>query len=586
MKLLEWFDSRTGVRKIMHEALYESVPGGARWRYVWGSTLVFTFAIQMITGVFLWMAYSAGRTTAWESVYYIQHEMSGGWFLRGLHHFTAQAMVILLAIHLMQVVIDGAYKAAREVNFWLGLVLMLIVLGLALTGYLLPWDQKGYWATRVATNLSGIVPGVGDATKKIALGGDDYGQQTLTRFFALHAGVLPALLIGFLALHIAVFRKHGLHAKTPLRKPDAMFWPDQVLKDAVACLAVLACVVFCIFWPAISGKHDVADVGHLGAELGSPADASTTYPAARPEWYFLFLFQFLKLFEGHGATGELVGAIVVPSILLLFLFLMPILGKWKLGHRFNILYLIIVLGGAGALTWAAIHEDTLARGVSVDKFADMRKQIKIRSYDPYRDFETGIDYSEQASEFEKVQKSYRALEKPTAAETAAFETKKSEYEKAIEPLTKSNAAFAEKKKAFEAWEKSHGYLEAVEAAKREGRGPSRSPADRAKSRRPARWKCCATIRKRWGRGCSSNTARRATIIGRPPTRANRPSPAIVCSIRSRRPRTAKRRSNATTRGRCVFNQAVRRICTASARASGSKNCWTSRISRTSKKRKS
>src|SRR4051812_19426631 len=117
--LINWLDDRTGIRDVMHEALYERVPGGARWRYVWGSTLVFTFAIQMITGFFLWMAYSPSTQTAWESVYYIQHVMQFGWLVRGLHHFTAQAMIVLMALHLMQVIIDGAYKAPREMNYWL-----------------------------------------------------------------------------------------------------------------------------------------------------------------------------------------------------------------------------------------------------------------------------------------------------------------------------------------------------------------------------------------------------------------------------------------------------------------------------------
>src|SRR5688572_18407399 len=129
-KLLDWLDDRTGYREIVREALYESIPGGSRWRYVWGSTLVFTFSVQLITGLFLWMCYSPSAQTAWESVYYIQQEMRGGDWLRGIHHFTAQAMVVLLAFHLLQVVYDKAYKAPREVNFWLGLVLMLIVLGL------------------------------------------------------------------------------------------------------------------------------------------------------------------------------------------------------------------------------------------------------------------------------------------------------------------------------------------------------------------------------------------------------------------------------------------------------------------------
>ena len=182
--LIRWVDDRTGIRGLIHEALFERVPGGARWRYVWGSTLVFAFVVQAITGVCLWMCYSPSSQTAWESVYYVQHEMQGGWLLRGVHHFMAQAMVVLLGIHLLQVVIDGAYRAPREFNFWLGLVLMQITLGLSLTGYLLPWDQKGYWATQVATNIAGIVPFVGDQLQKFVVGGSEYGHHTLTRFFA------------------------------------------------------------------------------------------------------------------------------------------------------------------------------------------------------------------------------------------------------------------------------------------------------------------------------------------------------------------------------------------------------------------
>src|ERR1041385_909521 len=229
--VLDWLDARTGWRKFAHEALYENVPGGARWRYVWGSTLVFCLAVEVITGIFLWMGYAPSSQTAWESVWFIQDEMAGGWLLRGLHHFTAQAMIVLLALHLMQVVIDGAYKAPREVNFWLGLVLMQIVLALSLTGYLLPWDQKGFWATKVATNLVVTVPVVGAPLQKLIIGGSEYGHHTLTRFFALHAGVLPGTMIALLVAHVALFRKHGLTAKEPKRKADAAFWPDQVLKD-------------------------------------------------------------------------------------------------------------------------------------------------------------------------------------------------------------------------------------------------------------------------------------------------------------------------------------------------------------------
>jgi quinol-cytochrome oxidoreductase complex cytochrome b subunit/mono/diheme cytochrome c family protein len=374
-RLADFFDDRTGYRAVLHEALYERVPGGARWRYVWGSTLVFAFMTQVITGLFLWASYSASAQTAWESVYYIQHEMTGGWLLRGIHHFMAQAMVVLLALHLLQVVIDGAYRAPREVNFWLGLILMMLVLGMALTGYLLPWDQKGYWATIVATNLAGIVPVVGPSLQQLVIGGPEYGHHTLTRFFALHAGFLPGALIVMLVVHLALFRKHGLHAKQPITRPDAMFWPDQVLKDAVAMLAVMAVVLGVILVPALKAMlaGEPVHVGHLGAELGAPADPSLPYAAARPEWYFLFLFQFLKVFEGWGATGEFLGAIVVPGLIMGVMFLMPIIGNWKLGHRFNVAFTLGIVAGAGLLTALALNEDYYSLWVDKVPLAEAEK---------------------------------------------------------------------------------------------------------------------------------------------------------------------------------------------------------------------
>ncbi len=339
--LLDWLDHRTGYRKITHEALYENVPGGSRWRYVWGSTLTFALVIQIITGVFLWMAYSPSSQTGWESVYYIQDQMFLGWFVRGLHHFTAQAMIVLLVLHLMQVLIDGAYKAPRELNFFTGLILLLLVLGLSLTGYLLPWDQKGYWATRVVTNLAGIVPIVGDSLRRVVVGGNDFGHQTLTRFFALHAGVLPGGILALIVGHIYLFRRHGITPAEPRMKPDAAFWPDQVLKDAVACLAVLAAVLFLVLY-----NH--------GAELGAPADASVPFPAARPEWYFLSIYQFLKYFPGK---TEIIGALIIPGMIFGFLFLMPFVGKWKLGHRFNVGFCCSLLVGAVFLSYLAKNED-------------------------------------------------------------------------------------------------------------------------------------------------------------------------------------------------------------------------------------
>ena len=337
----EWLDQRTGYKALLHEALFENVPGGARWRYVWGSTLTFFFTVQVITGLFLWMSYSPSSQTAWESVYFIQHQMLGGWFLRGLHHFVAQAMTILLVLHLMQVVIDGAYKAPREVNFWFGIVLLLMTLALSLTGYLLPWDQKGFWATAVSTNIIALSPFIGDGAQAVIVGGANYGHHTLTRFFALHAGVIPGMIIAFVVGHVYLFRRHGITPKKPLKKHDEGFWPEQVLRDAVACLAVLLVVVFFI-------------MRYHGAPLSAPADPSEQFAAARPEWYFLFLFQLLKYFPGR---TEIIGAIILPTLLMVVLVAMPFIGKWKLGHRFNVGFVWVMLAGAGLLTVLAMRDD-------------------------------------------------------------------------------------------------------------------------------------------------------------------------------------------------------------------------------------
>ena len=339
MKMIfDWLDDRSGYRTLLHEVLYEKVPGGARWRYVWGSCLTFAFFTQVVTGTLLWMFYSPSAQTAWESVYFLQYQVWGGWFLRGVHHYMAQAMIVLLVLHLMQVVIDGAYRAPRELNFWFGALMMGVTLALSLTGYLLPWDQKGYWATAVATNLMAEVPLIGPAIQQVVVGGVEYGHHTLTRFFALHAGVLPAMLVGLVVVHIYLFRKHGIHVKEPRPKKDSYFWPDQILKDAIACLAVLLAVV-------------ALTVYFHGAPLGPPADPANEFPA-RPEWYFLFLFQLLKYVPAFW------GAVIIPVFLALWIFLQPFIGSTRPGHQLNIGFWWTLIAGSVALTLLAFSEDS------------------------------------------------------------------------------------------------------------------------------------------------------------------------------------------------------------------------------------
>jgi len=213
---------------------------------------------------------------------------------------------------------------------------------LSLTGYLLPWDQKGYYATQVSTEIMGAAPVVGPMAQQLVQGGPRYGHHTLTRFFAMHAGILPGLLMVFLFLHVYMFRRHGITVRNRDRAPETTFWPDQVLRDAVACLGVLAVVLLCVVFK--------------GAELSAPADPSQPYSAARPEWYFLFLFRFLK-FQAVEHYGLAFGAIYVPGAILLVLALMPIIGRWRAGHVFNVVFVGLLMLGIGGLTALALRED-------------------------------------------------------------------------------------------------------------------------------------------------------------------------------------------------------------------------------------
>jgi ubiquinol-cytochrome c reductase cytochrome b subunit len=339
----DWLDVRTGYRAILHEALDEPIPGGARWKYVFGSALTATFAIQLVTGLLLMTSYSPSSSTAWGSVYYITHAMSWGWFLRGIHHFGSQAMVVLLVLHLLQVVLAGAYRAPREINWWFGIALLGLTLGFSLTGYLLPWDQKGFWATKVATKIAGGAPVIGPYIEKVIVGGSQYGNQTLTRFYGLHVGILPALLVACLAAHVALFRKHGVTAPAGARGIDR-FWPKQVFMDSAASAVVLIVMIGLVLREG-------------GANLDAPADpASETYPA-RPEWYFLSLFQLLKKFPGK---LEIVGTMVVPGAIVTVLLLLPLfdrlLGR-RLAHFVACAFVFALVGGAGYLTVEAVLAD-------------------------------------------------------------------------------------------------------------------------------------------------------------------------------------------------------------------------------------
>ena len=361
----DWFDERTGYRRLLSAALDESVPGGASFAYVFGSVLTFILLNQLVTGVLLAMYYSPSVPTAWASVAYIQDQITLGWFIRGLHAHGASAMVIVAGLHLLQTAVWGAYKKPREVNWLLGALMLGLILAFALTGYLLPWDQKGYWATKVATGIMGSTPVIGGWLQSVVQGGNEYGNLTLSRFFAIHVFLLPAALLGLVALHVALFRKHGVTPRWG-RSPDELartaqpFWPDQLALDMTAILFAFASMVGYTVWTG-------------GAELGAPADEASAYDA-RPEWYFLPLFQTLKYF--HGPLEQVV-ALGAPVLIFGVLFAMPFVDRGPDRSPRRRILMLAPLGtlfaGAGLLVGLAIQSDR-ADAALVKRLAAAEKQ--------------------------------------------------------------------------------------------------------------------------------------------------------------------------------------------------------------------
>ncbi|MGB1013232.1 MAG: cytochrome b N-terminal domain-containing protein, partial [Nannocystaceae bacterium] len=251
-------------------------------------------------------------------------------------------------LHLLQVVWAGAYRKPREVNWWSGLGMAGLVLAFALTGYLLPWDQKGYWATQVATGIMGSVPG-GGPMQQLVQGGTEYGNLTITRFFAIHVFVLPMALAGLLGLHLWVFRKHGVTppaemSPEELERKTQPFWPNQLFLDVLAMAVCGAALVGMTVY-----TH--------GAELYAPADPASNF-VARPEWYFLFLFQLLKYFEG---PLQIIATVLLPGAVVTGLLALPFLDRSpdrKPKGRMKVLAFVgILMAGVVALTALAIVED-------------------------------------------------------------------------------------------------------------------------------------------------------------------------------------------------------------------------------------
>ncbi|MFN2233006.1 MAG: cytochrome b [Anaerolineales bacterium] len=208
-KIFEWLDERLGLDTIYGTVLDRKVPK-VNWWFTLGSASLFLFVMQGITGIFLTMYYVPDPQKAYDSIEYIMNGLAFGWLIRGIHHWGASLMVLVVFLHMLRTFYFGAYKYPREMTWITGTLLLLLTLGMGFTGYLLPWNQRAYWATTVGTAIAGSVPFIGDFILKVLRGGTDLSAVTLTRFFSAHIWMLPAALAGLIGVHMYLIIRLGI----------------------------------------------------------------------------------------------------------------------------------------------------------------------------------------------------------------------------------------------------------------------------------------------------------------------------------------------------------------------------------------
>lgn len=340
--IIDWLEHRTGLETALRHFLYEDIPASAGWHQVLGSVALFSFMIQVLTGVLLAFNYAPTPGDAHSSVQYIMTEVTGGKLIRGLHHWGASMMIVIVVLHMVQVFLWGAYKKPREATWIVGIVLLMLTLGFGLTGYLLPWDNRAYWGTVVTTQIAAKSPGLGAYIERLLGSQGGVGVVTFARFYTMHVMLLPLITTLTIGAHVYLVRRHGVTPAPGDTAPRKKFFPEQVFKDTVAIF-----VAFCIlFGLAVT----------LQAPLGRLADPTDTSYIPRPEWYFLFLFQTLKFFEG---PLEVIGAHVLPGLAVLALVLAPFIDRGqlrKVTQRTTALGIVLLAGTVWtALTVAAIR---------------------------------------------------------------------------------------------------------------------------------------------------------------------------------------------------------------------------------------
>ena len=320
--LIDWLEERTGIESAIKHFLDEDIPGSSGWHQVFGSIAMFLFLTQVFTGIMLAFNYAPTPGEAYNSLKFIVTELTAGRLMRGLHHWGASMMIVIVVLHMVQTFLWGAYKKPREATWMLGVVLLLVTLAFGLTGYLLPWDNRAYWGTVVTTQIAGQAPVMGKYVQQLmGAEGGIVGVVTFARFYAVHVLLLPPITMLLIGLHVFLVRKHGVAPAPVETKPMKKFYPQQVFKDTLAIFVVFVI----LFSLAIAAK----------VPIGRLADPTDTSYIPRPEWYFMFLFQTLKFFDG---PLEVIGSVILPTMAILALFALNILP-----FRFNYIVLLFLL---------------------------------------------------------------------------------------------------------------------------------------------------------------------------------------------------------------------------------------------------
>ncbi len=327
--------------------LDKKVPARCGFLRALGTALLVVLVAQGVTGMFLALAYVPSPDHAYDAIRSIDDDVAGGRLLRGLHHWGASAVMVLAFLHLARVYFTGAYKRPRQLLWLVGVALFGVLLGFGFTGYLLPWDMKAFWATDVGLNIVQSLPLVGGPLADLLRGGPEIGAPTLARMFALHVLFLPATLLPLAGLHLLLVHQLGI---TPpgarVGEPEvksAPFFPDHVFKELVVAALALAVVVV-LAWK-------------LGPPLEAPASRDAKGYEPRPEWYFLGMFQLLKLFEGR---AMLLGTAVIPGAVGLLVVLLPWLDRnperRPARRPVAIAAGVLLLAGFGTLTLAGARD--------------------------------------------------------------------------------------------------------------------------------------------------------------------------------------------------------------------------------------